>query len=114
MTFKEQLAADLADPRLFFDTNAFAETVTYTPVSGAARTIPALIEYGDPEEGGLPGMDALHTEASMEILADATNGMAQVAANDAVTIGAETWRVLYARKIDDGRIWRCRLSRSTR
>ena len=41
-------------------------------------------------------------------------GMAQVAANDAVTIGAETWRVLYARKIDDGRIWRCRLSRSTR
>jgi len=114
MTFQEQLAADLADPRLFFDTGGFAVSVAYTPVSGTARTIPALVEYGDPEEGGLPGMDALHTEASMEIRADATNGMAQVAANDAVTIGTETWRVLYARRIDDGRIWRCRISRSTR
>ena len=44
------------------------------------------------------------------LAADAT----LVIVNDAVTIGAETWRVLYARKIDDGRIWRCRLSRSTR
>lgn len=113
MTFRDILASDLN--AVFFNTDEFADTVAYTPAAGGqARSIKALLEYGDPDESGLPGMDALHTEATMEIMADATNGIAQVAANDVVAIGTDTWRVLYAAKTHDGLIWRCRISRSTR
>jgi len=112
MTLKTQIAADLNT--VFFNTDDFADSVTYTPAGGTAKTIKAIIDYGVPDESGLSGMDAMNTEAEMEIQADATNGIAQVAVNDAVTIGTDTWRVIYARKIDDGLIWRCRISRSTR
>jgi hypothetical protein len=112
MTLKAQIAADLN--AVYFDAAAFAETVTYTPVGGAAQTIKAIIDYGVPDESGLAGMDAVNTDAELWLQADATNGIASVAVNDAVTIGSETWRVIYARKIDDGLIWRCRISRSTR
>jgi len=37
MTFKDQLAADLAS--VFFNTDEFAEAATYTPSGGAAKTI---------------------------------------------------------------------------
>jgi len=112
MTLKTQIAADLNT--VFFNTDDFADTVTYTPVSGTGKTIKAIIDYGVPDESGLAGMDAVNTDAELWLQADATNGIASVAVNDAVTIGSETWRVIYARKVDDGLIWRCRISRSTR
>jgi len=44
-TFKAQLQDDLD---VFFDTDAFATAVVYTPVGGGdAVTIPAVIDYGD-------------------------------------------------------------------
>lgn len=109
MTFDAAIAA-------MIDTMSatFGGPVTYTPVGGTAKTITAIITYGDPDESGLSGMDAMNTEATMEIKTDATNGIAQVSVNDVVTIGSDTWRVLYARKIDDGLTWICRISRSTR
>lgn len=109
MTLKDQMAADLAN--IFFNPADFAETVAYTPAGGQAKSIAAVITYGDPEESGLSGMDALNTEAMLEIMADATNG---IAVGEQVAIGAETWRVLYGHKGEDGLTWRCRISRSTR
>jgi len=38
--FTTQLTTDLANA--FFDTNTFAETVTYTPSGGAASSIPVI------------------------------------------------------------------------
>jgi len=44
MTFKEQLTSDLT---VFFNVDDFAETVTYTPVSGNASQITAIITRDD-------------------------------------------------------------------
>jgi hypothetical protein len=43
MTFKEQMAADLST--VFFNTDDFAESAIYTPVSGAAVACSVLIDH---------------------------------------------------------------------
>lgn len=110
MTLKEQIAADLNT--IFFNTGEFAETVTYTPVVGAAKVIKAVVTYGDGD--GLNGADAFNVVASMEIMADAANGIAQPAAGDRVSIGATDWVVGFAALIDDGLVWQCSISRLNR
>ena len=40
MTFKSQLTSDLS---IFYNSDEFAETVSYTPVGGAARDITAIV-----------------------------------------------------------------------
>ena len=45
MTLKTQMTTDLA---VFFNTDEFAENVTYTPTGGEAATIPAIVERDDP------------------------------------------------------------------
>ena len=51
MSFKDQLDEDLD---VFFNTDEFAETVTYTPVEdGASKDIPALVDFDEnPEDMG--------------------------------------------------------------
>ncbi len=46
MSFKTQMVSDLS---VFFETDEFAESVTYTPYSGSAQTIDAIVQYGPDE-----------------------------------------------------------------
>ena len=45
MTLKTQMTSDLS---IFFNTDEFAESVTYTPKGGAGSTISAIVERNDP------------------------------------------------------------------
>jgi hypothetical protein len=103
---------DSTELSVFFNTDEFAESVTYTPSGGAGTTIKAIIDYGSGEN--YRGADALHTEGVMLIQANATYGVETVAVGDTVTIDTESWRVVDAEKIDDGLIWRCLISRINR
>lgn len=109
MTFKTQLTTDLA---VFFNTDEFAESVTYTPSGGTAKVINAIVTYGEGEE--YKGADAYNIEATMEIQANATNGIATVGVGDSITIGTDTWKVIDAKKISDGLMWSCIISRMNR
>lgn len=110
MTLASQMASDLNT--VFFNTGDFAMAITYTPAGGPAKSIKAIIDYGD--AGSMEGMDALNTDAMMDIMADPVNGISMVLVGDKVAVGAESWQVMFARIIDDGPIWRCRISRINR
>ena len=45
MSFKDQLISDLS---IFFNTDEFAETVSYTPKGDIARDITGVVERGNP------------------------------------------------------------------
>ena len=45
MTFKEQVEADVA--AVFLNEDEFAESITYTPTGGVARTILAIVDRQD-------------------------------------------------------------------
>jgi hypothetical protein len=107
MTLAAQITSDLSP--IFFNTDDFAVTVSYTPSGGGAQSIKALLDYGDP--AAMQGMDALNTDAIMDIMA---SDIPTVTAGDTVTIGSDSWQVIYAKLIDDGLVWRCYISRRTR
>lgn len=112
MTLINIIKSDLVN--LFFSPNDFATEITYTPPGGYAVTRNALIDYGvyDYMPGG---MDSPNTEAELELIADDTNGVALVVINATVTIGTDTWKIVDPpKKIDDGLIWRCHISRINR
>jgi hypothetical protein len=101
------MTADLST--VFFNTSDFAVAISYTASGGSAQSINALIDYGDP--GPMEGMDALNTDAMMDIMA---SDVPVVTPGDSVGIGSETWNVIFARLMDDGLIWRCHISRRNR
>jgi uncharacterized alkaline shock family protein YloU len=108
MTLKAQIAADL--DAIFYNTDDFAETVTYTPLdSGVGVDVKAIVDYGKGIDS--QGADALNTDATMRIQVSSVD---IVIPGDGVTIGNETWQVLDAHLIDDGLEWEVIISRITR
>ena len=102
MTLKEQITADMT---VFFDTDEFAQTITYN-----GTDIPALVEYGEDldMEGGATG--------SLLARAIITLRVADVPApayRDEVVIGSMAWRVLTVDGGDDY-TWRLNLFRDER
>lgn len=97
MTLKTQMQADLAS--VFYNTDDFAETVTYTPAGGAGISVVAIIDYGRDDEDGA---DDLGQNAKIRIM---VSSVATVTAGDTITIGANTWEVHYARLSEDGLEW---------
>ena len=87
MTFKDDRAADQS---VFFNTDEFAETVTY---QGSAIT--ALVSYGQD-----PKRDANSHRAEAQLLVKASD-VAAPAYRDTVGIGSDTWYVLRKEKADD-------------
>jgi hypothetical protein len=106
MTFKAQLVTDLD---VFYNTDEFAETVTYRPSGYTAVSIPAIIDYGKGFES--EGSDSLNTNATIRIR---VSDIATVAPGDEVTIGAGSWRVMDAKIISDGLEWEAVISRMNR
>lgn len=109
MTFKSQIAADLADSRLWFDTDAFAESVTYTPAGGTAKTVAIIPDAEDPASQipAPPGDSMIIMVRSSEVTAPGRG--------DTYTIDTVTW---YHEEIVSGGpksgVYNIRLSRSAR
>jgi len=99
MAFKDQMAADAAN--IFLNTDEFAESISYTPYGGAAKTIKAIVTRNrispDSQEQGR----VLINQVEIQIANDVTNGIATVTkGQDTVSLpaflggSASTWRIV--------------------
>ena len=100
MTLREQMAADVAG--VFLNDEEHAESVTYTPANGVARTITAIVN----EDGGLEDQDGRLADriyAWVFVARSGTTGIDDPQVNDtlAVTRGGEEVRFTYAGGVSD-------------
>jgi len=90
LSLSELVASDVSD--VFLNANDFAETVTYTPTGGSARTILAVVILG---QSGLK-QDQTHftsdSTISVYVSNDATTGIDNPQLKDTITWGG----VLYS------------------
>ncbi len=91
MSFRDMVAADLD---AVLNLEEFAVEVVYTPADGSgAKTIDAVVEYGeDRTADGPDGLTRLR-RATLHISRAATAGIANPHPDDKVAIGATTWAV---------------------
>lgn len=84
MTLKTQITSDLST---FFNTDEFAETVSYTPVGGAAVDITAIVTRDNPfQEPYVRGEETATCE--IEVMA---SEVADPQYGDLFTFNSETW-----------------------
>ena len=105
VTLKETIQDDLDT---FYNTEEFAESVTYTSFGRWPSSLPALVDYGEGEQ--YQGSGAYDVRAALFVrVAD----LAAVTNKDTVVIDGQTWGVVGAEKINDGLEWRIELNRDT-
>ena len=106
-TFDTQLTAELAS--VFFNTDEFAESITYTPSGGTSKTVKMIPDEEDPGSQTLapPGDSMIILVQSAEVTAPLRG--------DTYTIGGITW---YHEEIIRGGpeegVYHIRLTRSVR
>ncbi|MFA5387209.1 MAG: hypothetical protein WC322_02325 [Candidatus Paceibacterota bacterium] len=107
MTLKADMLTDLDD--VFFDTDEFAYSATYTPSGGEAATITYIEEETDPAiMEDIPPGDA-------KIIIIKASDVSSPERGDTVTIGSDTWYLV--RNLGGGSAagtWRLVLTRSER
>lgn len=82
MTLKTQITSDLS---AFFNTDEFAETISYTPSDGGAVSIAAILEDMDPSiMAEAPPADSMILHVLHSDVSDPQRG-------DTFTISSETW-----------------------
>lgn len=91
MTFKTQVLADIES--IYFNTSEFAETVTYTPKGGSAKSIICIWLKEDAEMLYEDGKSRIRT-VECRIKRDATTGIASPANGDTITKASEDWPVI--------------------
>ena len=106
MTFKQQMIADLD---IFFNTDEFAENITYTPAGGSPASVSAIL--GD-ENAAI--QDPVPAGDTMRIYVKAGE-VPSPNYKDTFTIGGEVWylRANLSGGANDG-IWQLEISRSER
>ncbi|MFH1616657.1 MAG: hypothetical protein ABIG61_16435 [Planctomycetota bacterium] len=82
MTLKTQMTSDLS---VFFNTDEFAETITYTPSGGEAVSISAILEDMDPSIMDVP------PPADSMLLSVKYSDISSPGRGDTFTISEETW-----------------------
>lgn len=107
MTFKTQMATDAIN--CFLNTNELAESITYTPKNGAAKSIKAIIIRNRLDSGGEDSGRILRYQGEVFVANDATNGVTSVNKGDdevsfPEVIGGSSisWVVLDILGMDDG------------
>lgn len=105
MSFKDDLADDLEN--VFYNTDEFAESVSYTAYGYWPKTIIAIITQGDGDE--YQGSNSYAVNAMMLCtVAD----LATVTNKDTVALADGTaWGVVGARKVNDGLEWEIQLNK---
>lgn len=74
MTLREQITTDVS--AVFLNTDDFAETVTYTPKSGDARQVSAVVDESERYEEGVRGGKRKVTVLEVLVSRDETTGIA--------------------------------------
>jgi len=96
VTFLTQLTADES---VFHNTDEFAVAVTYDPAGDNISTSGVWVyEKGDQHEGA----DALDVADQLMI---PVSDVATVTVADTMTIGSDTWEVMFAIKVSGGLDW---------
>lgn len=92
MTLAQTIVDDVKD--VYLVTDDFAETITYTPDGGAAKSIKAIVDRNEDVEPN-PALDGLRRVRRYEILisTNATDGIATVTDQDTVAIDGLTFIV---------------------
>ena len=112
---RDQMSADLSS--IFYNTDDFAELVTYTPAGEASRIIPAIISYDKGLESRIDAVNAFGAAATMRIRAGGPDGIATVTNQDTVLIDGVSWHVgspyTEPRKIGGGLEWEIELHRDS-
>lgn len=98
MTLKSQIQSDIAG--LFYNTDDFAETITYTQTGKSGISIPAIPDYSG-DSGGL-GADEWGDNATIRIKA---SDISLPSTGDTVQSGADVYEVLTAHRSDCGLEW---------
>lgn len=84
MTLKDQITSDLAT---FFNTDEFAETVSYTPLGGAAVDITAVVTRDNPfQEPYVRGEETATSEIAVQ-----KSEVSDPQYGDLFTFDSETW-----------------------
>jgi hypothetical protein len=103
MTLKTLMASDLS---MFYNTDEFADSITYTPAGEAGISTAGIIDHGALAES--QGSDALGAVATLRVQ---VSEVATAAQGDTVAIGSDTWEVLWAEKTEDNLEWICDISK---
>jgi hypothetical protein len=106
------LAADIeSDLGIFYDVvGGFAVSVLYTPLTGTAKTIAAIVSANPGDE--FRGADAYGQVKSIRIQSHATLGVTLPVHGDAMTIGAVGYEVQGAVELNDGLEWDLTVSKT--
>jgi len=84
MTFKTDMSSDLS---VFFNTDEFAQSVTYTPKGGSGTSISAVFERDAPfQEAYVRGRETATGELAVK-----TDDVGTPQYGDTFTIGTEIW-----------------------
>lgn len=102
MTLKTSIAADMEN--VFFNTDEFAESVTY---NGTAN-VPALVKYLEDLDDGRSGIRVARAEIFVR-----SSDVQTPSYRDTVVIGSRTWRVARIEE-GDGNTWTLGLERDER
>ncbi len=116
MTLKTQLPTDAIN--VFLNSNELAESITYTPSGGAAKTINAVIDRERLNQQGQDQGRTVSKECEIWIANDSTSGVTSVSkGQDTVAFpiynqgGSNvTWRVIEIVSKDEG-MWHLRVAR---
>lgn len=115
MTFKDQLKDHALN--VILNTNEFAESISYTPKGGAAKTIKAIVNRQRANPASEISNRGLVNQAEIIIFKDATNGVASVIEDADTAVIADypggptqTYRVKNILSSDEG-MWHLLLQR---
>ncbi len=99
MSFQDQLTADVSN--VFLNADEFAETITYTPQTGAASSIDCIFT----EESSTDQQEQVSAGVRVRRTATVIIRSADIAAprrHDTVTRSAETWSVERVQRLPHG------------
>ena len=92
MTLAEQMES--AALEIFLQTDEMAESISYTPAGGSARTIPAIVERGEDTDQHENDRGLMVTKtATLHISDDATQGVPSPTVEDTLEIDGIMYRV---------------------
>lgn len=89
---------------VFLNPNEFADTVTYTPSGGSARSIAAIVDYNVIASGTFVDGQTQSDRATLYASRNASAGIPSPSLDDQFTIASATWKVIGIPQKDDAMV----------
>jgi len=91
MSFRTQIADDIK--KVILNTDDAAETITYTPASGSAKSIKAIVLRGDVRDEPADDGTEKAQRADVHVSTDPSTGVSAPSVKDSVTFDGVAWAV---------------------